>query len=166
MRRLATALCSVGLLGTALLAQQQRPPVFRGGVDLVTLDVTVVDRDGKPVKGLTPDDFVVSLNGEARSVRALDYLEFGALSEIAGEASAQVSNQVTPASQRRGGRVILLVVDDLSAKPGPQITSLRTAAQRMLETLDLGDLVGLATTSGLGPAINPTRDRAAVKTAR
>ncbi|HKV99156.1 MAG TPA: VWA domain-containing protein [Vicinamibacterales bacterium] len=164
MRRVAIALCSVGLLGIVPAAQQQ-PPVFRGGVDLVTLDVAVVDRDGKPVKGLTPDDFVVTLNGETRSVRALDYLEFGALSEITAEAPAQVSNQVAPAAQRRGGRVILLVVDDLSAKPGPQMTGLRTAAQRMLETLDLGDLVGLATTSGLGPSINPTRDRTVIKTA-
>jgi VWFA-related protein len=163
MRRLTIVLCSIGLVGASLLAQQPSQ-VFRSGVDLVTLDVTVVDRDGNAVKGLSPEDFVVSLNGEHRAVRVLDYLEFGGLSDLASEPSAQVSNQISGAVQRRGGRVILLVVDDLSAKPA-QMTALRTAAQHMLETLDLGDLVGLATTSGLGPVISPTRERSAVKAA-
>ncbi len=75
----------------------------------------------------------------------LDYLEFGGLSDLGSEPSAQVSNQTSPATQRRGGRVILLVVDDLSARPA-QMVALRTAAQHMLATLDLGDSVGLATT--------------------
>ena len=163
MRRIAIVLCSICLIGAGLPAQQPSQ-VFRGTVDLVTLDVTVVDRDGKPVKGLTPDDFVVTLNGERREVRVLDYLEFGGLSDLTSEPSAQVSNQKSPATQRRGGRVILLVVDDLSAKPA-QMVALRTAAQHMLASLDLGDLVGLATTSGLGPVINPTRERSAVRSA-
>ncbi|HUL71857.1 MAG TPA: VWA domain-containing protein [Vicinamibacterales bacterium] len=165
MRRVTIALCSICLAGAMVSGQQpQSPPVFRGGVDLVTLDVTVVDRDGTPVKGLTSGDFVVMLNGERRAVRALDYLEFGGLSDLASASSPQVSNQAAPTAQRRGGRVVLLVVDDLSAKPA-QMTGLRASAQHMLAALDLGDLVGLATTSGLGPAIPPTRDRAAIKTA-
>lgn len=163
MRRVAIVLCSICLAGAVLLAQQP-PQVFRGAVDLVTLDVTVVDRDGQPITGLTPDDFLVTLNGERRAVRVLDYLEFGGLSDLTSEPLAQVSNQTSPAAQRRGGRVILLVVDDLSARPA-QMVALRTAAQHMLQTLDLGDLVGLATTSGLGPVINPTRERSAVRAA-
>lgn len=38
-------------------------PVLRTGVTLVPLDVRVVDRDGKPVVGLTRDDFVVTEDG-------------------------------------------------------------------------------------------------------
>lgn len=34
-------------------------PVFRGGVDLVSLDVCVRSRDGQPVSGLSPDDFLI-----------------------------------------------------------------------------------------------------------
>ncbi len=33
---------------------QQATPVFKSGVELVTLDVTVVDKDGKPITGLKP----------------------------------------------------------------------------------------------------------------
>jgi hypothetical protein len=52
-------------------ATTQPQPIFRGGVDLVTLDVTVVDNDGKPVRGLKPSDFVgVTLEGRRASPRA------------------------------------------------------------------------------------------------
>jgi VWFA-related protein len=160
------ALCLLSAAGAGAYAPQgapQNPPVFRSGVDLVTVDVSVVDRDGKPVKGLKPDDFVVTLDGLRRPVRALDYFEVGSTSGPNGEPSAPATNQVTEAARSRGGRVIVLIVDDLSAKPA-QMIGLRTAAQRMLATLDPGDLVGVATTSGLGPVVNPTRDRAAVRT--
>ena len=48
----------VGLLTIALRAQQagdqeQRPPTFRTGTNVVRVDVSVLDRDGKPVRSLT-----------------------------------------------------------------------------------------------------------------
>ncbi|HUL74069.1 MAG TPA: VWA domain-containing protein [Vicinamibacterales bacterium] len=138
-------------------------PVFAGRVDLVTLDVTVVDKDGKPVKGLKPEDFVVSLEGQTRPVVALDFMEFGTKAAPAAVAAGrETTNQTAnPAAASRGGRVIVLLFDDLSYKPGPG-KSLLVAAERMLSTFDLDDLVGITTTSGLGPTVNPTRDRSAI----
>jgi hypothetical protein len=42
-----------------LLCAQQKPPVFRAKIDLMQLDVTVLDKKGVPVRGLTKDDFVL-----------------------------------------------------------------------------------------------------------
>jgi VWFA-related protein len=142
--------------------QQPQQPVFRSRVDLVALDVTVVDKDGTPVTGLKATDFTVTVNGKPGIVRELDYLTFGAApgSEIA-VAGRETSNTAPAATQAsRGGRVIVLLIDDLAAKV-TEGKMLMIAAERMLNTLDLGDMVGLATTSGLGPAMSPTRDRAA-----
>ena len=155
-------LVGVCLGGAVALAQQaSQQPVFRGGVDLVTLDVTVVDKDGQPIRGLKAEDFVVTLEKQTRPVRALDFLEFG--SAIASSAEArQTTNQVNAAQPvRRGGRVIVLLFDDLSYTPGPGKQML-VSAERMLGTFDPDDLIGITTTSGLGPTVNPTRDRAAV----
>jgi len=164
MRGTGLGLCALSL-GAVLAAQQQPPQTFRGGVELVVLNVTVVDKDGKPVRGLTASDFTVTLDGQARPVRALDFLEFGASGGSDGTAVRQTTNERVPgAPANRGGRVIVLLIDDLSSKPG-QAKGLVVAAERMLGRLDSGDLVGLTTTSGQGPAVTPTRDRSALLTA-
>lgn len=48
MRRLVTVLLGALVSGTAVLGQTPQAPVFRGGVTLVTVDVTVLDHNGKP----------------------------------------------------------------------------------------------------------------------
>src|SRR5690348_446100 len=104
----------------AQTAQQLQQPVFRGGVDLVTFDVRVVDKDGKPVPGLTANDFTVTLDGQRRPVRAIDYMTFGsgtAKDATASSAPAAANAPAPAASAPRGGRVILFVVDDVSARP-------------------------------------------------
>ena len=144
---------------------QQQTPVFKSGVDLVALDVTVVDKDGKPVEGLKAADFVVTLNGKPGIVRQMDYLSYGGApgSEVSVAAVSREASNTAPAAAKasRGGRVVVILIDDLAAKAG-EGKGLMVAAERMLATLDLGDMVGLATTSGLGPVVSPTRDRDAV----
>jgi VWFA-related protein len=149
-------------MGTVAGTQEaQKQGTFRTGVDLVTIDVTVVDRSGIPVKGLGPGDFVVTLEGQRRPVEFLHFLEFGGPAIPAFPAS-QTSNQSATASRMsQGGRIIVLLVDDLSMRPS-EAKGLTAAVGRMLPLLDTGDLVGITTTSGLGPSVNPTRDRAVV----
>ena len=38
---------------------QAQPPRFRTGVDVVELDVTILDRDRRPVRGLTAAHFMI-----------------------------------------------------------------------------------------------------------
>src|SRR5262249_27051089 len=134
------------------------PTTFRSSVDLVTLEVAVVDRSGKPVVGLSPEDFVVTLDGQTRPVRALNYREVGR--DVVSSAAAPAAMAV-PAGPAANHRSILILFDDLSARPGDMI-GLRVAAERMLPSLDANDRVGVTTTSGLGPNLPPTTDRAAL----
>ena len=134
--------------------------MFRGGVSLVTIDVTVVDAGGKPIKGLAPEAFAVTVDGRRQPVRALDYVEVGSDTTRTKPPAAATGAM----SQMRAGRTIVFLLDDLSARP-KQMATLVNAAERALGALDPGDLVGVVTTSGLGPTVNPTTDRAAVKAA-
>lgn len=48
---------------------QRTPPVIRSQITLVPIDVRVVDRDGKPVTGLTAGDFTVLEDGVRQEIR-------------------------------------------------------------------------------------------------
>ena len=162
---LTLALVIASATGSQLRAQQaQQGTTFKSNVDLITLDVLVVDRNGRPVKGLTADDFAVTLDGKPSSVRAVTYREL--VRPVVQEAGvpAAAAEITAPTDASTGQRVVLLLVDDLSAKPG-DMNGLRASAERLLPTLNPSDRVGVTTTSGLGPRVSPTTDRAAVMAA-
>src|SRR6188474_1272257 len=65
---LAVAPLVVSLVGHA------QQPVFRAGVDLVTVDAIVVDKDGRPVTGFTADDFTLTVDGKPRAIDAFELI--------------------------------------------------------------------------------------------
>ena len=64
MRPYVMCLVGLAMFTTPLQAQS----VFRSGVDLVHLAVTVVDEDGQPVSGLTAEDFVIEEEGGEQGI--------------------------------------------------------------------------------------------------
>jgi VWFA-related protein len=67
--RLAVAVAGIvlGTLATAAPAQDERPGVFGEVLDVrvVNLEVVVTDRDGARVRGLLPQDFELTVDGQA-----------------------------------------------------------------------------------------------------
>jgi len=66
-RRLLAALALAGIAAVPPLAAQPQP-AFPSGIELVKVDVVVVDRDGRPVRGLAREDFHVFDDGRERPV--------------------------------------------------------------------------------------------------
>ena len=58
----------VSVVLVAAVAAQQQPPVFRGRIVLVPVDVRVLDRDGNPVRDLTPADFTILEDGVPQKI--------------------------------------------------------------------------------------------------
>ena len=52
-------------------APADQPPVFRAGVEVLPIDVTVLDREGRQVTDLTTAEFQVEVDGKARKVLRL-----------------------------------------------------------------------------------------------
>src|SRR6185503_1459060 len=78
-RRVVTIACSLAT-GVVLAASQgtgappagagqgQQPPTFRGRVDSISVDVSVTDKQGKPVTDLTVDDFEIREANKAQTI--------------------------------------------------------------------------------------------------
>ncbi|HYN04335.1 MAG TPA: VWA domain-containing protein [Vicinamibacteria bacterium] len=147
------------VLAPVIPAQQ----VFPTGVELVAVDVTVVDRQGRPVADLRAEDFEVKVGGQRRRIASAQLVRQGAPAPAATDPAAASpaappsysSNQDTPP-----GRLIVLVPDVgwMSTGGGRAATE---AAGRFLAKLTPQDRVALITIP-VGPSIDFTTDHARV----
>jgi VWFA-related protein len=88
---------TAGVAGLLLLTLAQAPPVFRTGVEVVYVDVSVTRKDA-PVLGLAADDFVVTDNGVRQRVTVVNrdsvpttaVLVFDVSASVAGERLARL----------------------------------------------------------------------------
>lgn len=172
VRRLWVLVLQV-LSSAALLAQssptadpkrQLQEQTFRAGVELIQLDVTAVDGQRKPVRGLTASDFTVLEDGKPRPIRAFSAVDLPArdrTSEAVWSNDAPPDVATNQISQKDGRLVIILMDRSIPYEGGPYGGSVRAQniAAAAVETLGPNDLGALVSTSG-GVPQNLTSDRA------
>ena len=145
----------------AVSAPAQEPPVFGTEVDLVAVDVTVIDPRGRPVRGLSPEDFILKVDGRARRLVSLDFVD------QSGEHAAPGSGPMAGVSTNEGavrGRLVVLVFDQGNIRQGYGRQAV-DAADRLLDTLTPFDRVGLISLGIGGPNVELTADHEQVRDA-
>lgn len=149
-RRLATPMTWAGVVAmlaiTTIAVRAGQAPA--AAADTLAIDVQVVDRDGQPIAGITPDKFNVEVNGRRRRVIA----------------ARQVEGTATPGTESLEGRRVYFLVVDASTF-GPGASGIATEAiTTFIQTLPADSLLGLVTFPG-GPAVELTTDHPSVVTA-
>ncbi len=76
----------------------EQQPVFRSGARLIVQTVSVKDKDGRAVEGLTPADFVVVEDGEPQTI---SFVEYQRLPDRPAEARAATPAPRFPADGQR-----------------------------------------------------------------
>jgi VWFA-related protein len=113
--RLGGPLALAGILIAAAggPAAQERPPLVRVDIETVVQDVSVVDRAGRPVRGLTAADFVVLEDGQPQQVTT--FVEVHVADHEPGVAwIREVPPDIRRNDRRELGRLVVIVMDDAS----------------------------------------------------
>ncbi len=143
---------------TVAQVPQQKPQdvedVVQVNSELVQTDVMVFDRRGHFIDGLTPDQFVLTLNGIKRPVQLLSRVTAGSATEAqqirAARSGSPKSNATTvvAASTNRTGRLIYFFVDDIHLNPESLERSRKALLNFVDNRLNPEDQVAIVSSSG------------------
>ena len=146
-------------------AQEPAPPTFRTGVEVITVDVAVVDRNGMPVTDLHAPEFTVKIDGEVRRVVSADLVKFNYTPDD-GRTRPRQRKQDTFESlyttniTQPEGRMIMIAVDQINIRPGAARPIL-DAATRFLDRLNPADRVAFISFPEPGVVVDFTSDHTA-----
>jgi len=163
--RFPLALVAAAATTTIVIAAAQAPqpvqpvPLFRSGVNVVTVDVSVLDKERRPVRGLTAADFTILENGKPQPVTG-----FSAIDLPDADAPAPVwSRESRPDTVRNDDfadrRTIILVLDDATPMPAGDGPRVREAARLVIEQLGPDDLAAVVYAFDKTKGQELTRDR-------
>jgi VWFA-related protein len=172
--RFFTVILAIGFLAVATVrfpsAQERlaaQPPTFRARTDVVQLDVSVLDHQGQPVRGLGAGDFTVLKDGRPQPIVAFDTVDVPTWTS--GTAPWMRETGPDVASNRLDARrAVVIVMDDVNPTPAsdpgvPPATSIANAAIDGLGPTDLGAVVHVLNRGrGQEFTLDRTRLRAAV----
>ncbi|HET9195432.1 MAG TPA: VWA domain-containing protein [Vicinamibacterales bacterium] len=161
MRPLAVLLAFVSVLIASGHAQDAQPQRFRGGVDLIAIDVSAVDSKGRPVEDLKPGDFVVKVDGKVRPTVSAELVRV----ERGKPAAARPVDALTSTNQApQNARRIIVAADQTLITPGSLAPLQRTASQ-FIERLAADDYAAFVAFPEPGPRVDFTTDKARVRKA-
>ena len=130
---------------------QDETPTFRASANLVIVTVFVRDSQGRPVGGLTKDDFVVTENGKPQTVRVFEFqqIEQAAPGEARLEAEAEPTRAAAQEPQTgavlpvryRDRRLIVLYFDWTSLDEEQQVRAKEAAEEWIRTKMTPADLV-------------------------
>ncbi len=152
------------------LRSQQTPPdprpqaTFKTGIDVVQLDVSVFDKDRRPIRGLTKDDFTILENGKSQPIEAVIPIE---VTEPTPPSAAWLRDAPLEVvtNRREARRLVAIVMDDATTGyDHGEPVSARKIANAIVDQLSPDDLVSVVFTY-LGRPQNWTADRSRIRAA-
>ena len=120
-------------------------PTFPSRVELVTVDAVVFDAQGKPVEGLTRDDFTVREDGRPQAIAAFDAVTLRESTEAPRRSQRVSTNDQRPDA---AGRWFFVVFDDVHITPLATARAREAIVQLVDRALRPGDSVMIAPASG------------------
>ena len=146
---------------------------IRSTVSLVEIDIQVTGRDGKPVKGLTQNQFTITEDGKPQKISTFDYNDIERVETATNGEEAPITvplgTVTTPEEIKnvvRDHRMIVMFFDLTSLQPDDLLRSTRAAQKYLQEQMTTADLVAVVVFGNtLRVVVNFTNDRELLKQA-
>ena len=171
MRRLVAAIAA-SALGVVASAQssappqnpapssQTAPPQFRSRIDLVHLDVSVLDANRRPVRGLTQADFRIVESGRPQEISAFAAVDVPAPPVATAPWIRDVGFDVRSNEDIRERRLFVLAIDDATIQNNPfAMKSVKEIARSVINRLGPNDLASVVFTRDNTHSQDFTSDR-------
>src|SRR4051812_3084979 len=146
--------------------QTTQPPVFRGGINYVRVDVIVSDnKTGNPVADLQASDFDVAEDGEPQKIDTFKLIKLdGGTADSIKEPPKEIRNDFDEESEaaRDDVRLFAIFLDDYHVRRGASM-AVRGQLARFIDTqIGPSDMVGVMYPLEATGAVRMTRNHSAV----
>ena len=141
------------------MAAAPQTPAFRSGTEVVRVDVSVLDADRHPIRGLRPEDFTVKVNGQVQRVVALTEIEVPPSTPPAAPWLRDTTPDVAT-NRVRDRRVWAIVMDDATVPPDIWVVNhAKDIARGVVERMGPGDVAAIIFTRDNSGSQEFTSDR-------
>jgi VWFA-related protein len=139
-----SAACLAGLSLSAQSVPTDPQAIFRTGVDIVRLDVSVLGRDRLPIRGLTASDFTVLEDGKPQPIVAFSAVDIPHAIDPPSRWMRDVGSDVTT-NQLDTRRIVVIVMDDAATMIDARVAA-RRIARGVIDRLGPNDLAAVVFT--------------------
>lgn len=148
----------------AIASAQQAPPdtgkTFRSGVDVVRLDVSVLDQNRVPIRGLTAADFTVVEDGRPQPIIAFDAVDLPNYRSARASWMRDIAPDVV-SNRFNAQRVMVILLDDFGVPLDPSAVQFsKNIARATIDQLGPADLAAVVYTFTRSKGQEFTTDRA------
>ena len=162
-RAIVHALGVLLALSVVIHAQNPQAPetTFRARVDLIQVDVSVLDRDRRPVTGLTAADFILTEDGRPRPIVSFAAVHVPPPAAPNAGWAADIAPDVAT-NTHPPGRLVVIAIDDAALSINGALWGVqkaRAAARAAVKELGPDDLAALVLTEYGRTAQNFTNNR-------
>ena len=144
----AVGLAAVVVASEHTTSPQQPQPVprFRTGVEGVLVDVSVLDRDRRPVRGLTAADFTILEDGVPQVIKGFTAIDMPDVVRPSAAWLAEVAPDVKRNDDVADRRLVVIFLDECSGMPAAEVPEAKALARTAMESLGADDLVAVVHT--------------------
>lgn len=130
-------------IGGAAQDTPRTQETFRRALDLVTVDVSVLDGNRVPVRGLTMEDFTVLEDGHPQQITSFAAIDFPDVSPQGAAWLRDVPFDVARNDDLADRRIVVLVLDDATPMDPEDVPRLKKMARAVIDCLGPRDMAAV-----------------------